>query len=141
MKTRATLSEAKSLISLVIYLLLGGIFSACAPVNQANDHLASMDQSTHTLAQSVSDDQQFIKIATEQMTLMQKNTEKLENELEADREYLKSVSECMKGLMQSLAAIEKLGDGALHAVMQVLLKPATPDPKTPDANDLLPPAH
>ena len=125
--------------SLVLYvaILLG--VSACSPVNQANDHLASMDSTTKILTQSVTEDQAYLKNLSLQMDRMQKSTEKLELEIESDHEYLKSVADCMKSLAESLSALQKLGDSTVHTVLEALLKAQTPNPKTSDAEDLLPP--
>jgi septal ring factor EnvC (AmiA/AmiB activator) len=118
-------------------ILLG--ITACSPVNQANDHLASMDSTTKILTQSITEDQAYLKNLSLQMDRMQKSTEKLELELEADREYIKLVADCMKSLAESLSALQKLGDTTVHTVLEALLKPQTPNPKTSDAEDLLPP--
>ena len=123
----------------LFFALIALVASACSPVNQANDHLGSMDQSTQTLTTSVSSDQQYLKNFSDQLELMQKHTDNLETELVSDREYLKTITECMKSLSDSLGGIQKMGDSALHLVLETLMKPPTPDPKTPDANDLLPP--
>ena len=120
-------------------LAVFAILTGCGAVNQANDHLASMDASTKTLTQSVSEDQAYLKNLSAQMELMQKSTERLQLELAADREYLKTLTECMKSLSDSLAAIQKLSDSTVHTILDALLKAKTPDPKTPDAGDLLPP--
>lgn len=127
---------------IVIFALLAFLLalSGCLGIDTANDHLASMDQSTQQLSQSVSDDQKYLQAFSQQVEQMQKSTTNLESEIAADSTYLQSVADCMKAMSTSLSDLQAIGDSALHTVLDQLLK-SSPDPKTPDAQDLLPPVQ
>jgi hypothetical protein len=110
-------------------------------IDEANDHLASMDDSTKTLSDSVKGDEKYLDLISEQMQLMQQNTEHLDSELESDQEYFKLVANCMQSLSDSLLALQKMGDGMFHEVMTELLKPPSPLPAKTDVESLLPPVE